>query len=96
MFRQELEGLQDRYPDRFRLIHVLSREAQGSELFTGRLDRDRLERILAARIPVRTVDEWYLCGPLDLVAGARGLLADLDVDPSHIHDEVFHIPKAQT
>jgi ring-1,2-phenylacetyl-CoA epoxidase subunit PaaE len=96
MFREELEGLKDEYPDRFRLIHVLSREAQDNELLSGRLDRDRLERILAAHIPVRTVDEWYLCGPLALVDAASELLADLDANPRQIHSEVFHVPTAQT
>jgi len=96
MFREELEALKDEYPDRFQLIHVLSREAQRSELLSGRLDRDRLERILAAHLPVRTVDEWYLCGPLALVDAASELLADLNADPRHIHSEVFHVPTAQT
>jgi ring-1,2-phenylacetyl-CoA epoxidase subunit PaaE len=91
MFLEELEDLKNQYPDRFHLINVLSREAQDVELFSGRLDRERLERILAALVPVPTVDEWYLCGPFGLVESARVLLADLGVDPHHVHHEVFHV-----
>jgi ring-1,2-phenylacetyl-CoA epoxidase subunit PaaE len=94
MFRQELEELRTRYRGRFRLIHVLSRGATDVELFSGRLDRDRLERILAALVPVQTVDEWYLCGPSGLVGGARALLADLGVDPPHVHHEEFDVDEA--
>jgi ring-1,2-phenylacetyl-CoA epoxidase subunit PaaE len=91
MFLEELEDLKNQYPDRFHLINVLSREAQGVELFSGRLDRARLERILGALVPVPTVDQWYLCGPFGLVETAQGLLADFGVDSRHVHHEVFHV-----
>jgi len=91
MFLEELEDLKNRYPDRFNLINVLSREAQDVELFSGRLDRKRLERILGAIVPVHTVDQWYLCGPFGLVETAQGLLADFGVDSHHVHHEVFHV-----
>ena len=91
MFLEELEDLKNQYPDRFHLINVLSREAQDVELFSGRIDRERLERILGAIVPVQTVDEWYLCGPFGLVERAQGLLADLGVDSHHVHHEVFHV-----
>ena len=91
MFLEELEDLKNEYPDRFHLINVLSREDQDVELFSGRLDRDRLERILDSIVPVSTVDEWYLCGPFGLVESAQVLLADLGVDSHHIHHEVFHV-----
>jgi len=94
MFLEELEGLKDKYPDRFHLINVLSREVQDVELFSGRLDRERLERILGVIVPVPTVDEWYLCGPFGLVETAQGLLADLGVDSHRIHHEVFHVDDA--
>ncbi len=91
MFLEELEDLKNEYPERFHLINVLSREAQDVELFSGRLDRERLERILAAIVPVSTVDEWYLCGPFGLVETTQALLADLGVDSRHVHHEVFHV-----
>ncbi len=74
MFLEELEDLKNRFPGRFQLITVLSREAQDVELFHGRLDRERLEAIFAALVPVDQVDEWYLCGPFGMVTGAEELL----------------------
>jgi ring-1,2-phenylacetyl-CoA epoxidase subunit PaaE len=94
MFLEELEDLKNQYPDRFHLINVLSREAQDVELFSGRIDRERLERIFAAIVPVPTVDEWYLCGPFGLVETAQDLLADLGVDSQHVHHEVFHVDES--
>ncbi|MDG2331847.1 MAG: FAD-binding oxidoreductase, partial [Flavobacteriales bacterium] len=38
IFREEIEGLKNTYMSRFRLIHVLSRENLGLDLFKGRID----------------------------------------------------------
>jgi ring-1,2-phenylacetyl-CoA epoxidase subunit PaaE len=89
MFRDELKDLENQYRDRFRLVNVLSRQAQDQELLNGRLDRRRLERILEDLVPLPTVDEWYLCGPSELVENVQGLLADRGVDARHVHHEVF-------
>jgi ring-1,2-phenylacetyl-CoA epoxidase subunit PaaE len=91
MFLEELEDLKNRFPARFHLVHVLSREAQDVDLFSGRLDRDRLGRILDLMLPVDSVDEWYLCGPFEMVTGARDLLRERGADPAHVHLELFHV-----
>ncbi len=91
MFLEELEDLKNRYPGRFHLIHVLSREPQDVELFTGRIDRDKLERLFASLVPPETVDEWYLCGPFGMVEAARALLEERGADARHVHHEVFHV-----
>ena len=91
MFLEELADLKDRYPDRFRLVHVLSRETQEAELLSGRLDPPRLRRLLAALLPPETVDEWFLCGPFAMVEGAREVLAEAGVGADHVHAELFHV-----
>ncbi|GAA1970369.1 phenylacetate-CoA oxygenase/reductase subunit PaaK [Terrabacter lapilli] len=91
MFLEELEDLKNRFPGRFHLVNVLSREAQDVELFHGRLDRERLSAIFGSLVPVGSVDEWYLCGPFGMVTGAEALLTEQGVDPRHIHHEIFHV-----
>src|SRR5512133_1482052 len=95
MFLEELEDLKNRYLDRFQLVHVLSREPQGSELFSGRLDSERLPRLLAALAPISGVDQWYLCGPAGMVETAQKVLADAGVESHHVHHEVFHVPSQE-
>lgn len=100
MFLEELEDLKNRYGARLHLIHVLSREAPDVELFSGRLDRERLARIFDTLVPVSGVDEVYLCGPFGMVQDAQGLLGELGMDPHHVHHEIFHVdelgaPKAK-
>ena len=48
MFADEVADLKDAYPTRMRLVHVLSREAQEVDLFTGRLDAAKLRTLLPA------------------------------------------------
>src|SRR6476620_5576250 len=91
MFLEELEDLKNRFPGRFHLVNVLSREAQDVELFHGRLDAERLTAIFGSLLPVDSVDEWYLCGPFGMVTGAEALLQERGVDPHHIHHEIFHV-----
>jgi ring-1,2-phenylacetyl-CoA epoxidase subunit PaaE len=91
MFLEELEDLKNRYPARFQLVHVLSREPQDAELLSGRIDRERLGRLLDLMIPVASADEWYLCGPFAMVTAARELLAERGADGAHVHLELFHV-----
>jgi ring-1,2-phenylacetyl-CoA epoxidase subunit PaaE len=94
MFLEEVEDLKDRYSDRFHLVHVLSREPQEVELFSGRLDTDRMSRILGSLIPPETVDHWFLCGPFEMVASLRKLLVAEGVPKRTVHAEVFHVETA--
>jgi ring-1,2-phenylacetyl-CoA epoxidase subunit PaaE len=91
MFLEELEDLKDRYGSRFHLIHVLSREAQDAELLSGRLDAARLTKINETLVPVELVDEWFLCGPFDMVHDLRDALVDQGANKRHIHSELFHV-----
>lgn len=91
MFAEELADLKDAHGSRFELVHVLSREPREVELFSGRLDGERLRRILQALVPVPAVDAFWLCGPYELVLAARRVLGDLGVDATRVHAELFHV-----
>ncbi len=90
MFLEELADLKDRFGTRLELLHVLSREEQASDLLSGRLDRERFDRLFATLLPVGDVDEWYLCGPFGVVEDGRRALADAGVPASAVHVELFH------
>lgn len=89
MFLEELADLKDRYPTRFALHHVLSREQRAAPVLSGRIDEERLRRILDRLVVPATIDEWFLCGPFELVQLCRDTLADLGVDRAHVRYELF-------
>ncbi|MGW6407347.1 2Fe-2S iron-sulfur cluster-binding protein [Streptomyces vinaceus] len=91
MFLDEVADLKDRFPDRFQLVTVLSREEQEAGLPSGRLDEERLKALLPALLPVAQVTGWFLCGPYGLVMGAERALGTLGVVRTRIHEEIFHV-----
>ncbi len=90
MFLDEVHDLKDRFPERFQLLHVLSREQQDVELLSGRLDGERLRRIIDELLPPREVDAWFLCGPQQMVIDLRETLLEVGVSSSAVHTELFH------
>jgi ring-1,2-phenylacetyl-CoA epoxidase subunit PaaE len=90
MFADELSDLKDLYPGRFQLVHVLSREPREAELFSGRLDAQRLSALIDALVDVEAADHWWLCGPHGLVLDAHRVLAALGVLAERIHQELFY------
>lgn len=91
MFADDVADLKDAHPVRMRLVHVLSREPQEVELFSGRLDADRLRRLLPATLDIAGVDHFWLCGPFGMVTDAIGVLTGFGVPADRIHRELFYV-----
>ena len=89
MFLDELEGLKDRYPDRLQLFHLMSREGSDLPLLSGRIDEEKISQIHHRLLGKGAIDEWFLCGPYEMVTMARATLTGLGVDDERIHDELF-------
>jgi ring-1,2-phenylacetyl-CoA epoxidase subunit PaaE len=91
MFLDEVHDLKDRFPERFQILHVLSREQQDVELLSGRLDADRFRAIVEA-FGLSGADDWFLCGPHEMVVDLRQALTDLG--ETRVHTELFHADPA--
>jgi len=91
MFAEDLGDLKNRYGPRLQTVHVLSREPRDVELFSGRLDADRIRRLLQVLVPLDTIDHVWLCGPFAMIQDAREVLAELDFPADRIHFELFYV-----
>ncbi|MDR7385557.1 1,2-phenylacetyl-CoA epoxidase subunit PaaE [Promicromonospora iranensis] len=91
MFAEELADLKDAHHDQLDLVHVLSREPRDVELFSGRLDGDRLRDLLTLVVPVADMDHVWLCGPFGMLTEARAVLAELGVPAERVHVELFWV-----
>lgn len=89
MFREVLEDLKNRFPDRFSLMHVLSREPQEVALLNGRIDKEKCTTIFRALVNVHAVDAFYLCGPEAMIDTVRASLEAHGVDETKVHVERF-------
>jgi len=63
MFKEELEDLKNRYMERFSIVHIFDREGQEIDLFTGRIDDDKLGALFEHWIHLPSVHTAFICGP---------------------------------
>jgi ring-1,2-phenylacetyl-CoA epoxidase subunit PaaE len=90
MFREELDDLEARYADRLRIIHVRSCDPRHPAHLRGRVDRAKLALWLGLELEAASVDEWFLCGPVEMVTDLRDALLERSVQPGRVHVELFH------
>lgn len=89
IFRETLEALKNKYMDRFRLIHILSRETTDAPLNSGRIDADKCLVLCDKTIDLKQTDEFFLCGPEEMIFSVKNVLEQQGVAPEKIHFELF-------
>lgn len=89
MFRDALHELKDRYPTRFRLFHILSREQGELELYNGRIDGKKTAELCRAFCGINVIDHWFVCGPASMIDEVSASLLELGVLPERVHSERF-------
>jgi ring-1,2-phenylacetyl-CoA epoxidase subunit PaaE len=92
IFKEELEALKDQYIDRFRIYHILSRERSDAPLNDGRIDTEKLQLLSSRLIDLSSTDEFFLCGPEEMIFCIRDFLLTNRVAAEKIHFELFTIP----
>src|SRR5436190_3516411 len=91
IFFEELENLKNKYLTRFNLIHVLSRERTDANLNFGKITIDKLIE-LNKIIPYNNIDEFFICGPEQMIFCVKEFLEQRDIDKNKIHFELFTTP----
>lgn len=89
MFREELEDLKNMYLGRLTIIHVLEHNAQEIDLFTGRVDADKLERLFAGWIDIASIDYAFICGPEPMMLTIAEGLREHGLSDAQIKFELF-------
>lgn len=95
IFRDELEALKNKYLDKLNLVHVFSRENTGVPLLKGRIDTERIQKLLQAFLKGQTIDAAFLCGPQQMILAAKDELVQFGVASNQIHFELFHAEPIQ-
>jgi ring-1,2-phenylacetyl-CoA epoxidase subunit PaaE len=96
IFKEELEGLKDKFIDRFRTYHILSRERSDAPINSGRIDVDKLELLTSKLINLEATDEFFLCGPEEMIFCIKGYLKGKGVEDKKVHFELFTVPGQKT
>lgn len=89
IFKEELEALKNRFMNRFRIIHILSREQMDTPLNSGRIDAEKCETLFKHVIDAKLVDEFFLCGPEQMIFTVKDQLQKIGINEKKIHFELF-------
>jgi ring-1,2-phenylacetyl-CoA epoxidase subunit PaaE len=92
IFREEIEGLKNKNLHRFQIFHVLSRERVDNDLGFGRIDAEKVHLFFEKVADVRRGDEYYMCGPLEMIEAVREELKKREVPAKNVHFELFNAP----
>jgi ring-1,2-phenylacetyl-CoA epoxidase subunit PaaE len=91
IFFEELEALKNKYLQRFNFINILSREKTDAPINYGRIDNEKLAA-LNKLINYKTIDEYFICGPEEMIFCTKAFLEQLGIDKKKIHFELFGTP----
>ena len=89
LFLEALEDLKNSFPDRFTMMHILSREHQDAEILNGRINAAKCEELCAGAIDITRIDEAFLCGPEQMIMEVKDFLLEKGLGREHIHFELF-------
>ena len=88
IFFEELEGLKNKFIDRFSFINILSRERTETPINFGRIDIGKLTE-LEKLIDYKKMDEIFICGPEEMIFCVKNFLEQKDISEKKIHFELF-------
>jgi len=91
IFFEELEGLKNKYLNRFNFINILSREKTDAPINSGKINTGKLAELNKV-IDYTRVDDFFICGPEEMIFCIKGFLEQLGIDKKKIHFELFTTP----
>ena len=65
------------------------RTAFDQTLLAGRINGDKVAKLLGSYASANRVDEWFMCGPQSMIEDVRDTLENHGVSAEHIHYELF-------
>ena len=88
MFLDEIQDFANKYTDRFFVQHLYSRTKEEDALF-GRIDGSIVNLITKNKFKDRDFDQFYICGPEEMINNVKETLKKNKVPEDNIHFELF-------
>ncbi|MEC7863831.1 MAG: 2Fe-2S iron-sulfur cluster-binding protein [Bacteroidota bacterium] len=88
MFYNELKDLVSKNPQRLKIHWVFSREKVQS-CVNGRIDKNNLQHLINTFKDLKKADDFFICGPGEVIDNAKELLLLNQINQSQIHFERF-------
>ncbi len=91
IFKEALENLKDIYLQRLSIFYILSRERIDADINHGRIDAEKC-RQFSNLVDFLTVDDFFICGPENMIFTVKDFLEEKGINKSKIHFELFTTP----
>ena len=91
IFKENLEAMKDKYLQRLSIYYILSREITDAKINYGRINTEKCNQ-LSKLIEFTSVDEFFICGPEEMIFAVKDFLETNNVDKRKIHFELFTTP----
>jgi len=88
IFKEELEALKNKYINRLSIVYILSRERTDAAINHGRIDAAKCATLFE-KIADINADEFFLCGPEEMIFTVKDFLKQQGVAQKKIHFELF-------
>ncbi len=88
MFKTEIDQLQTNYPDRL-FVHYMFSEVNDKNALFGRIDASTVNYIIKNKHKGTNFDEFFLCGPENMINTVKMDLLDKEISENTIHFELF-------
>jgi ring-1,2-phenylacetyl-CoA epoxidase subunit PaaE len=99
IFREQIEGLKNEFLERLTVHHIFTREKLEAPLFNGRITKEKTLQFAKFLFDPSKVDDYFICGPEEMMLAIRDALEQIGVDRKKIHLELFNAgtqkPKVQ-
>lgn len=92
IFKEELEAIKNKYMTRFAIHYVLSREQTDAEVNHGRITIEKCDMLAEKLIDIKNQDEFFICGPEQMIFSVKKWLEKKQIDKNKIHFELFTVP----
>ena len=88
MFLEALKSLEQAHPERFKMILFYSRASIQDTRF-GRIEASTIKHLFQNELAEATYDEYFLCGPEQMILTLKEILPQQGAKAESIHDELF-------
>lgn len=92
ILKEEIEGLKNTFFNRFEIYHFLTKEEREAPLFNGRMSVEKMKSICNLLIDSTSIDDYFICGPTDMIFLIKDYLKETGVDEKKVHFELFGTP----
>lgn len=89
LLKEQLTDLKDQYSDRLSISYFLSQEPIDIDLYSGRIDADKVNKIFNNELKQLDIAGYFLCGPGGMIDVVTQVLTDKGISSNLIHSEQF-------